>query len=80
MDPDAINGSFTAGTISVRCGPCLGRGTINRMWGSIWIVAVYLLSISLFRWLGGIGAAADAIQRWGHAVGERRRRSISSTR
>jgi hypothetical protein len=49
------------------------------MWGWIWIVAVYLLSISLFRWLGGIGAAADAIQRWGRAVGERRRRSSSST-
>jgi hypothetical protein len=50
------------------------------MWGWVWIIALYLLSISLFRWLGGIGAAADAIQRWGHAVGERRRQSISSTR
>jgi hypothetical protein len=49
------------------------------MWGWIWIVALYILSIGLFRWLGGIGAAADAIQRWGHAVGERRRRSVSST-
>jgi hypothetical protein len=47
------------------------------MWTWIWIVALYLLSISLFRWLGGIGAAADAIQRWGQSVGERRRRSIS---
>jgi len=47
------------------------------MWTWIWIVAVYLLSIGLFRWLGGIGAAADAIQRWGHSVGERRRQSIS---
>jgi hypothetical protein len=47
------------------------------MWQWIWIIAVYLLSISLFRWLGGIGAAAEAIQRWGNAVGERRRRSIS---
>jgi hypothetical protein len=47
------------------------------MWQWIWIIAVYLLSISLFRWLGGIGAAADAIQRWGNAAGERRRRSIS---
>ena len=55
------------------------RGTIDRMWSWVWIVAVYLLSISLFRWLGGIGAAADAIQRWGHAVGERRRRPISSS-
>ena len=57
-----------------------GRGgTIDRMWSWVWIVGVYLLSISLFRWLGGIGAAADAIQRWGHAVGERRRRPISSS-
>jgi hypothetical protein len=47
------------------------------MWQWIWIVAVYLLSISLFRWLGGIGAAADAIQRWGNTVGARRRRSVS---
>jgi hypothetical protein len=49
------------------------------MWTWIWIIAVYLLSISLFRWLGGIGAAADAIQRWGHSVGERRGQSISSS-
>jgi hypothetical protein len=47
------------------------------MWQWILIIAVYLLSISLFRWLGGIGAAAEAIQRWGNTVGERRRRSIS---
>jgi hypothetical protein len=49
------------------------------MWGWIWIVVLYLFSIGLFRWLGGIGAAADAIQRWGRASGERRRRTISSS-
>jgi hypothetical protein len=51
------------------------------MWGWIWIIALYLLSIGLLRWLGGIGAAADAIQGWGRAVVHRRRlRFISSNR
>ena len=45
------------------------------MWGWIWIIALYVLSIGLFRWLGGIGAAANAIQRWGHATAERKRRT-----
>ncbi|HEX6788925.1 MAG TPA: hypothetical protein VF091_06755 [Gaiellaceae bacterium] len=45
------------------------------MWDWIWIVALYIFSIGLFRRLGGIGAAATAIQRWGHATGERRRRA-----
>jgi hypothetical protein len=49
------------------------------MWGWVWIVVLYLVSIGLLRWLGGVSAAADAIQRWGHAAAERRRRSISST-
>ena len=52
--------------------------TIRLMWGWIWIVALYLLGMSFYRWLGGLGAAADAIQRWGHATGERRRRTSSS--
>jgi hypothetical protein len=43
------------------------------MWAWIWIVALYALGIGLFQWLGGIGAAATAIQRWGRASGERRR-------
>jgi hypothetical protein len=47
------------------------------MWSWIWAIALYLLSIGLFRWLGGVGAAASAIQRWGHATGERRRRARS---
>ena len=54
-------------------------GIIVRMWGWFWIIALYLLSVGLLRWLGGIGAAADAIQSWGHAVAERRRRGISSS-
>jgi hypothetical protein len=47
--------------------------TIGGVWSSLGIAVAYVLSIGLFRWLGGIGAAADAIQRWGHLVGERRR-------
>jgi hypothetical protein len=43
------------------------------MWGWIWVVVVYVLGIGFFRWLGGIGAAADAIQSWGRVTAARRR-------
>jgi len=49
------------------------------MLGWIWIVVLYVLGMSFYRWLGGIGAAAAAIQRWGHATAERRRRVSSSS-
>jgi hypothetical protein len=49
------------------------------MLGWIWVIALYVLGMSVFRWLGGLGAAATAIQRWGHATAERRRRTTSST-
>jgi hypothetical protein len=41
-----------------------------------WIVigVLYVLSISLFRWLGGVASAGDAIARWGRSTAERRRR------
>jgi hypothetical protein len=42
-------------------------------------VVLYVLGLGFFRWLGGIGAAADAIERWGHAAAERRRRAPSSS-
>ncbi len=42
-------------------------------------VVLYILGIGFFRWLGGIGAAAEAIERWGHAAAERRRRITSSS-
>jgi hypothetical protein len=48
------------------------------MWGWIWVVVLYVLGMSFYQWLGGLGAAADAIQRWGHATAERRRRTSSS--
>jgi hypothetical protein len=47
------------------------------MWSWIWIVALYLLAIGGFRWLGGIGAAGEAIERWGRATAERWRRAPS---
>jgi hypothetical protein len=49
------------------------------MWGWIWIVVLYVVGMGFFRWLGGLGAAANAIQQWGHATGERRRRTSSSS-
>jgi hypothetical protein len=49
------------------------------MWGWIWIVGLYVLGMSFYGWLGGLGAAADANQRGGHATAERRRRTSSST-
>jgi hypothetical protein len=47
------------------------------MWSWVVVAVLYVLGMSFFHWLGGIGAAADAIQRWGHAVGERHRRHRS---
>jgi hypothetical protein len=49
------------------------------MWGWIWIATLYVLGIGFFRWLGGIGAAATALERWGHATAQRRRRTSSPT-
>jgi hypothetical protein len=49
------------------------------MWEWLLIIVLYVLGMGAFRWLGGVGAASDAIQHWGHATAERRRRA-SSTR
>jgi hypothetical protein len=48
------------------------------MWSWILTGVLYLLGIGFFRWLGGIGAAGDAIQRWGNASAVRRRSRIPS--
>ncbi len=50
---------------------------IGSMWSWIVIGVLYVLGMGFFRWLGGIGAAATALQRWGHATGERRRKARS---
>ena len=47
------------------------------MWDWIWIGVLYVLGMGFFHWLGGVGAAANAIQGWGHASAERRRRTRS---
>jgi hypothetical protein len=57
---------------------CRGS-TIRYMWGWILIAFLYVLGIGFFHWLGGIGAAADAIQRWGHTAADRRRRNSASS-
>jgi len=43
----------------------------------LWVVVLYVFGIGFFHWLGGIGAAADAIERWGHAYADQRRRTHS---
>jgi hypothetical protein len=55
------------------------RSTLTAMLGWVWIVVLYVLGMGFFRWLGGIGAAADAISTWGRATAERRRRQASFT-
>ena len=45
-----------------------------------WIVIVvsYVLSIGGFRWLGGIGAAGEALREWGRSRAADRSQSVSS--
>ena len=50
---------------------------IDHMWSWLVIAGLYVLGMGFFRWLGGISAASDAIQRWGQSVGERRRQGHS---
>ena len=45
-----------------------------------WIIlgVAYVCAIGFFHILGGVGAAADAIERWGRSTAQRRRaRSVS---
>jgi len=44
------------------------------------ILLLYVLSIGLLRWLGGVAAASDAIASWGRATAEKRRRALASRR
>jgi len=44
----------------------------------IGIALLYLLGMGLFRWLGGIGAAGNAISRWGSETAERSTCGVSS--
>jgi hypothetical protein len=51
----------------------------GHMWTWLWIAALYVLSIGMLRWLGGISSAADAFSRWGRATAERRRHAVTSS-
>ena len=45
-----------------------------------WIVigVLYVLSLGGFRWLGGIGAAGEALRQWGRSRAADRSRPVSS--
>jgi hypothetical protein len=43
------------------------------MAGWIAIGVLYVLNVAFLRWLGGVGAAGEAISRWGRAVADLRR-------
>jgi hypothetical protein len=43
------------------------------MWGWILIGVLWALNIVLLRWLGGVAAAGEAIERWGRVAGDRPR-------
>jgi hypothetical protein len=49
------------------------------MWSWLLIGLLYLGSMGFLRWLGGIGAVADAIAGWGRTTAERRRRTASAS-
>jgi hypothetical protein len=51
--------------------------TTSAMGQWIVVIALYLFGIGIFRLLGGVGAASEALQRWGRATAEKRRRRIS---
>jgi hypothetical protein len=48
------------------------------MWSWIVVGVLYASGILFFQLLGGLGAAATAIQRWGRSTGERRRAEIEA--
>jgi len=75
-DREVVGGSASAGPSQRTYRPDADTSfarTIGAMWSWVVIAVLYVLGIGFFRWLGGIGAAADAIQRWGHSAGVRRR-------
>jgi hypothetical protein len=43
------------------------RRRIGPMWSWLLIGVLFVLGMGLFHWLGGIGAAARAIRRWGRS-------------
>jgi hypothetical protein len=49
------------------------------MWGWIAIVALYVLGMGIFHLLGGLGAAGEALERWGRASARARTNRASSS-
>jgi len=49
------------------------------MWDLIVIGVLYVLSLALFRWLGGFGAAGDAFRVWGRAHSAKRLETRSTS-
>lgn len=54
------------------------RGTVSTVREWIVTVVLYLVGIGLFRLLGGVGAAGDAVRRWGEAASALRRSGSSA--
>jgi hypothetical protein len=48
------------------------------MWGWIAVVALYAVGMGFFHVLGGLRAAGEALERWGHATAIERLRRMSS--
>jgi hypothetical protein len=48
------------------------------MWSWIVVGVLYAAGMLFFQLLGGLGAAAAAIQRWGRSSSERRRGEIEA--
>ncbi len=43
------------------------------MWNWIMVGSLYLLGMGIFSLLGGLGAAGEALQRWGESVAHHKR-------
>jgi hypothetical protein len=43
------------------------------------IVVLYISTVLLFRWLGGIASAGEAFRSWGEASSRIRRQRVSSS-
>jgi hypothetical protein len=49
------------------------------MWGWVVVISLYALGMGFFHLLGGLGAAADAIQQWGRSSSAARRPGPASS-
>jgi hypothetical protein len=49
------------------------------MWQWIIVIALYVVGMGFFHVLGGLGAAAETLKRWGHASSTIRSSPASSS-